>query len=422
MKRGVNSSDTVSNKKIKLDAENKAPIERMGAEQALKDSPFAMLVNDATKVILDNLPEYSFMGDNAVNQVCHYFNSITKEYRTEYNRQITKEELLKNCRDEIDALHILRDNALCGHLSIDEILDVTNFVPGIIEALLKSKMFNSDPDILNALGTKNLQAAKKLIDNQKQERNQSGLKLFHCYLEMAPYHYEIAAEYVYKKDRKLPYGSPDYINNKVLVGKHHAKLALDIITEFGDRLSERNLVDLAQHFEVFLHIMNCAHLRTILGMISLYDLGCQNYQVAEYIANDSSLRIMFDDNYFNSMQYHHPEKFNEKALLDYLNHLPTKIQYGRQILLSLCKKSKELIIPIFSTEQFYNIVSPYAGEILEAHKELLCLQKTIFSITRNRKISIKDQNYELFEFIYQIANEIDPADILERQMRSQLTL
>lgn len=230
---------------------------RADAADGLSLSPFGRLVDDATNLIFDNLPENSFMGDHSINLVCHYFYGLVNKYQK--TRKISKEELLKNNFDEVGALSILRDTSLYNHFTVGEFLRFVPFFPKIQEELINSDFFDICHKLI--LGITNVQAAKKILENEEQKKsvNLDDLAFLNSLdvltITFSNVHYEIAEEYL-NQITEVENLSRNDLKKIVALASQHVELAFKILNKYGHLYIPEDFTILALRFEIFQHIMN----------------------------------------------------------------------------------------------------------------------------------------------------------------------
>lgn len=137
---------------------------------AIELSEFANLPYELYPGIFGHLPLYAFGMDKNINRVCKLFLARANELPQSTK---TAQALVDACQSPEDALHILKDEALCKSLPLAKFFRIVSFVPEIALDLVENQ-----PSLLNfpqavILGERNENIARQMVKKIAEKRSRS---------------------------------------------------------------------------------------------------------------------------------------------------------------------------------------------------------------------------------------------------------
>ncbi len=240
------------------------------------------LPDDMIGEILRKLPPSYFIGDKALQTVSKKFNENGKKLIQQKSIIKSVRELINSCKNEADALYILKNQSLRKQLRFFELLQIAGFVKEITHALLKERNL-SEWELVN-LGSRSQAAAQAILASPKHYQKISDFGL----LNLSKNNPFIALQILTTSSL----GGNFRPNDLIILGKYHLTAAWHILRTpaLYKKLNSLCLAYLGQHHEeIALYILKTPELCQNLSSDDLTLLGEVHKSIAAYILNTPEL-------------------------------------------------------------------------------------------------------------------------------------
>lgn len=243
-----------------------------------------ILPNDVSKLVINYLPAYRFVGRQGMPLLSKMWEKEDKEEKSKVKRKIS--EVLASCQTPEDALNILSDDSLYDQFKMEELLAITAFHPDLTKRLLANSLLIEDlePKKLSILGSQCEDIALEILKARRLLLKLSAEDITYLGTKSKK------TAQVILSDEKL-YGKLNG-DNLVTLGSSHEDLALIILkdTNLKSKLSRMQFVKLNSYFEnLALDLLKTELANNNINSDFLYTLGEKNLKIARIIFNNKTL-------------------------------------------------------------------------------------------------------------------------------------